>query len=115
MNALQAKAPELKLDVRPAPERTCPQAGCVAVAVSALVIHMEGGCMVAGMVQPKGVESGPSIYPWIGKYTLKGEPAFREAPESFVTITDFAPCDGLDWSAAMEQMSEIAEAALAGR
>jgi hypothetical protein len=87
--------PGREVDVRPEPERVCPQAGCKAVAVGALLVHTEQACAVVGVLSPPG-RSPATLVPWAGKVTTK-QPTipFREYPESYVTILDFQRCDAL--------------------
>ncbi len=87
--------PDREVDVRPEPERVCPQAGCKAVAVGALLVHTEQACAVVGLVNPAG-RSPATLVPWAGKVTTQ-QPTipFRAYPESYVTILDFQRCDAL--------------------
>lgn len=88
-------APEAAIDVRPAPERVCPRGGCKTVAVGAVLAHREGGCVVIATVSPEG-ESPATLVPVAGQVSLKSPTApFREPPEGFVQVLDFASCDGI--------------------
>ena len=87
--------PGRSMDLRPAPERVCPMAGCKAVSVGVLLLHQEGGCAAVALVSRPGA-SPAALVPWSGKVTLKvQEAAFRSPPESLVTVNDFAPCGRL--------------------
>ena len=94
LKALVAQAlPGRPLDVRPEPERVCPQAGCQAMTVGVLLARKGSGCIVVALLSRPG-KALTRLVPWVGKVKLKQEwVPFREAPESFLTIKDFAPCD----------------------
>jgi hypothetical protein len=103
-------APGATVDVRPAPERVCPREGCKAVAVGAVLAHKDGGCVVVATVSAPG-ESAAKLIPLAGKVKLKADSApFREPPESFVQVLDFASCADvaaqLDTSALAAALSE---------
>lgn len=85
-------APGKPIDVRPEPERVCGQDGCLAMTVGAALLEVGGGCAVVGLVAGPGT-SPTKIVPWIGEVKIaQNEVAFREPPESQVTITDGVPC-----------------------
>jgi len=87
---VDANAP---IDVRPAPQRTCPKKGCAGVAVGALVLWSGNGCAILALVSPPGQEP-TSIIPWSGKVQLKKQSVgFRSPPEDQVTTEDMVPCD----------------------
>ena len=87
--------PDRPVDVRPAPERVCPQAGCKAMTVGALLVHTGQACAVVALVSGPG-RSAVHLLPWAGKVTLKQQTLpFREYPESHVTILDFQRCGAL--------------------
>ena len=82
-------------DVRPAPERVCPQAGCKGVALGVLLIHKGAGCAAVALVSTPG-RSPTRLIPWVGELTLKRDMvAFRDPPESEVVVRDFVPCTEL--------------------
>jgi hypothetical protein len=84
--------PGKPVDVRPEPERVCRQAGCKAMSVGALIVRKQRGCVVLAVISRPG-PSPARLIPWVGKVTLKIlDVPFRQPPESFVTIDDFAPC-----------------------
>ncbi len=87
--------PERAVDVRPEPERVCPQAGCKAMTVGALLVNSGEACAVIGLISGPG-RAPAQMIPWAGKVDLK-QPAvpFREHPESFVTLRDFQRCKSL--------------------
>ena len=86
-------APGKPLDVRPEPERVCGKDGCLAMTVGAALVEVGGGCAVVGLVARPGT-SPTKIVPWVGEVKLAtNEVAFREPPESQVTIVDAMPCD----------------------
>jgi hypothetical protein len=82
-------------DVRPAPERVCPQAGCKGVALGVLLVHNGTGCAAVALISTPG-RSATRLVPWVGELTLKKDVVpFREPPESQVVIRDFALCTEL--------------------
>lgn len=90
-----------KIDMRPEPERVCPQKGCKAKTLGVLLLHRGGGCTAIALVGQPG-KSPTKLVPWAGVVTLKkDEVPFRDYPESEVTIRDAVPCG--------ELMSKLAE------
>ncbi|MFT4623479.1 MAG: hypothetical protein ACI8PZ_002135 [Myxococcota bacterium] len=90
--AVRSDLPDLPLDVRPMPERACPEwKGCRAVAVGVVLVHQEGGCAAAVTVAAPGV-SPTALLPWAGDLVLEPSVPFRVAPESGVQVNDFVPC-----------------------
>lgn len=84
-----------EIDVRPEPERVCPQSGCEAATLGVLLAHGGGGCTAVALVSKPG-KSPARLVPWAGVVTLKAEEVpFREYPESQVKIRDAVPCDQL--------------------
>lgn len=97
-------------DRRPSPERVCPRAGCVGVAVSALLLHRGGGCAAVLLVSAPGTPE-QRLVPWVGGVTLKSPTVpFREAPEGAVSVTDFVKCDRV--AALMAEPAPTVDAAL---
>ena len=89
---IKTSVPGRAIDIRPEPERVCPQAGCKGVSVGALLVHHEEGCAVVALIGQPG-RSSVRMVPWAGKVILKSETVpFREPPESYVTIRDLVPC-----------------------
>ncbi len=87
--------PPAKVDVRPAPERVCPRAGCKAVSVGALLTRAGKGCAVLALVSGPG-ESPATIVPWAGVVQLdRVEVPFREPPERQVQVDDYVRCTDL--------------------
>lgn len=83
------------VDLRPEPERVCPQTGCQAVSVGALLVHQGDACLVVGLVSGPG-QSPATLVPWVGQVDLRATSVpFREPPESWITIRDFQPCASL--------------------
>lgn len=77
---------------RPAPERVCPREGCVARSYGAVVARNAGGCTVVVVVGEPGPEP-LQLVPWAGSVRLSSERvAFREPPESAITVTEHAKC-----------------------
>jgi hypothetical protein len=109
--------PGRAIDVRPDPERTCPQAGCAAVALGVLIVRDGDGCAVVGFVMPPGTTEATTLVPWAGGLTLKRSAIpFRAHPESEVSVSDFGRCNDLPASLA-EHEADVAAAltAAAGR
>lgn len=87
--------PGSEIDVRPEPERVCPQGGCEGISVGALLMREDGGCAVVALVGGPG-RSPVRLVPLVGRIRLNGPfVPFREPPESKVTITDFGRCSSL--------------------
>lgn len=81
--------------LRPEPERVCPQDGCRAVSLGAVLGHHEGGCFAVGLV---GLPDAGHIrmVPWAGEVlATRRHVAHREPPESELVVTEFVPCDDL--------------------
>jgi hypothetical protein len=98
------------IDVRPEPERTCPKAGCAAVALGVLIVRQGDGCAVVGFVMPPGTSDPTTLVPWTGDLTLKQTTIpFRAYPESEVVVSDYGPCDDLPGSLG-EHEAEVAAA-----
>ncbi|MEM6925688.1 MAG: hypothetical protein AAF602_02070 [Myxococcota bacterium] len=94
-NRLYAAAAEVvpyrRVDVRPEPERVCPRDGCRAPAVSVMIGHQEGGCVVVGLLQPPG-PTPPVAWSVSGEVELIEPLAFRTPPENAVVVREFTPC-----------------------
>ena len=87
--------PGRPIDVRPEPERVCPQAGCKGVVLGAVVVHNGDACIAVATISGPG-RSAQTLVPWAGQVDLKQLTVpFREPPESFLTIRDFAKCSML--------------------
>ncbi len=85
--------PGRPLDVRPEPERVCPQAGCQAMTVGVLLARKGKGCIAVALLSRPG-QALTRLVPWVGKVKLKQEwVPFRKPPETYLTINDFTPCD----------------------
>jgi hypothetical protein len=87
--------PDAAVDVRPEPERVCPQNGCKAITVGILLTRSKDACAAFALVSGSGT-SPARIVTWagdakIGQDTVK----FREPPENQVKITDFVRCSSL--------------------
>lgn len=92
LRALASERYREQVDVRPAPERVCPRQGCRAPTLSAVVTVKGESCAVIATFAPAGT-SATRLVPWVGGAEVKGgEVPFREPPESYATITDFAKC-----------------------
>ena len=101
-SALRAIAQRLgrPLDVRPEPQRVCPQAGCEAMSIGAVLLKSGTGCAVVATVAQAG--SSPSrLVPWAGDIELRATVVpFREPPEAQVRVLDFVACSDLSTSLA---------------
>jgi hypothetical protein len=83
------------IEVRPSPERSCPQDGCEATSVSAVIVTRGKGCAVAALVGGPG-KSPSRFVPWAGAVTFTSETVpFREPPEEQVKVSDYASCEKL--------------------
>lgn len=99
-------------DVRPAPERVCPQAGCKGVSLGVLLVHKAEGCAAVALVSRPG-RSAAQLVPWAGKVTVKRDfVPFREPPESEIVVHDFVPCG--DLAAALSEKEPAVRAAVRG-
>ena len=93
--AIASKKYEGKIDMRPSPERVCPQTGCKASTLGVLLTHRGGGCTAIALVSKPG-KAPARLVPWAGVVELaKDTVEFRAYPESQVTINDAVPCDKL--------------------
>ena len=87
--------PGRPIDVRPEPERVCPQGGCRAMGVGALLLREQNGCAVIALLSRPGT-SPTTMIRWAGRIRMPGRAVpFREPPESYITVTDFTPCPDL--------------------
>lgn len=107
---VELEAPGVTVDLRPAPERVCPRAGCKAVAVGAVLHHREGGCVAVATVSDPG-PSVAALVPWGGLVELKQPTTpFRDPPENALVVKDFAAC--ADLGAATAPRDEAVRAAV---
>ncbi|MFO0619618.1 MAG: hypothetical protein U0414_43950 [Polyangiaceae bacterium] len=90
-----ATLPDAPLELRPEPERVCAQAGCEGVSVGAVLTKRERGCALVVVVGPPGPNTTLKLVPWLGVIKQKGDPPFREPPESFITIQEYGDCNKL--------------------
>lgn len=100
--ALQAIGGRLgrPVDVRPEPQRVCPQAGCAAMSIGAVLLKSGTGCAVVATVAQPGT-SPARLVPWAGDVELRATVVpFREPPEAQVRVLDFVPCSDLSTSLA---------------
>ncbi len=92
---VQRNLPGHSLDIRPEPERVCPQGGCKAPSIGILLSRKQQGCLVLALIAKPG-ESATKIVPWAGEVRLKADTvAFREYPEMQITVADYVPCTSL--------------------
>ncbi len=89
---VNATLPERPADVRPEPERVCPKKGCRGATAGALLLRKASSCVVIGLFAGPG-RAPTMMVPWVGEVRLKTNVvAFREPPESEVTVVDWALC-----------------------
>lgn len=87
--------PNRKIDLRPFPERVCPQSGCTVPALGVVLASVGTGCTVVVTLSPPG-RSDSTLRAWAGEVELQGGLVpFREAPESRITVKDMAICADL--------------------
>ncbi len=97
-----------KIDMRPEPERVCPQSGCDGATLGVLLAHGGGGCTAVALVAEAG-QSPSKLVPWAGLVRLKREEVgFRDYPESALTIKDAVPCDDLAKALAAKEADILA-------
>ena len=102
--------PGRPVDVRPEPERVCPQGGCRTVNVGVLLLREQAGCAVLALVGGAG-RSAISIVPWAGDVELRSATVpFRDPPEDEVRVKDFTPCGEI--LGALSQREAEVEAAI---
>ncbi len=85
-----------RVEIRPEPERTCPERGCRAVAASLVLGHRDSGCvLLLALGEPDG---GPVRLRQIAGAVDIDRPVlqFREPPERGFVITEFASCASLE-------------------
>jgi hypothetical protein len=107
--------PQLSVDIRPEPERVCPRVGCAAMTVGALLARDRFGCVVVALVSRPG-QAPATLVPWVGTVDLETNVvAFREPPESSVTIRDWAECAALETDLQSKKQELVAAIAAAAR
>jgi len=107
---VQRNLPGRSLDVRPEPERVCPQGGCKAPSIGILLSREQQGCLVLALISKPG-ESPTKIVPWAGDVRLKSDIVpFREYPEGQITVADYVPCTAL--LSTMDENEEVVMRAL---
>jgi len=96
LRAIAERAAEGRpVDVRPEPQRVCPQGGCEAAAVGAVVLRADTGCAVVATASLPG-PTPARLVPWAGQVELaEHNVPFREPPEQHIRVTDFVPCSDL--------------------
>jgi len=110
-------APGVVAEVRPRPERVCPQEGCRAVSVGLMLGEQGGGCALVATVSAPG-PSSQRLVPLAGDVVLASPTAaFRQAPEQLVTVSELAPCAeivaALDLAPLEAALSEVLAASVA--
>lgn len=101
------------VDVRPFPQRVCPQVGCRAVAVGVMLGHQDGGCVAVGIVGPPG-DANRTLVPWAGSLRLPNDQIpFRQQPEQRAVISEFVPCGQLPAALDSGPLEAAIQAALA--
>ena len=107
---VQRNLPGRSLDIRPEPERVCPQGGCKAPSIGILLSREQQGCLVLALISKPG-ESATKIVPWAGDVRLKSDTVpFREYPEGQITVADYVPCTAL--LSTMDENEEVVMRAL---
>ncbi len=107
---VQRNLPGRSLDIRPEPERVCPQGGCKAPSIGILLSREQQGCLVLALISKPG-ESPTKIVPWAGDVRLKSDTVpFREYPEGQITVADYVPCTAL--LSTMDENEEVVMRAL---
>ena len=102
--------PYRRVDVRPSPQRVCPRSGCRAPAVSVMIGHREGGCVIVGFLHPPGPVDP---HPWAigGQVDLLATLDFRDPPERSIVVREFLPCayveSGFDEAAVVEGLRAL--------
>lgn len=93
---VETALPGRPVDMRPAPERECPKAGCLGLSIGAVLAHKDGGCVVGALLG--GPEIAPrTLVPWAGGFSVKTQSIpFREPAESYIEIGDFANCSDMN-------------------
>ncbi len=80
------------VDVRPEPQRACPQGGCAGVAVGAVLLKSGEACAVVATVSRSG-PTASQLVAWAGEVELRNHNVpFREPPENHINVVDFLPC-----------------------
>jgi len=101
------------LDVRPEPQRACPQSGCLGTSIGIVLLQNGSGCAAAVTVSLPG-QSPARLVPWAGALRLRNTMVpFREPPESQISVQDFGRCTELRGTAG-EATAEIEQAVREG-
>ena len=86
------------LDVRPEPQRVCPQSGCLGASLGAVLLQSGTGCAVVATISRAGTAPA-RLVAWAGDVELRQTMVpFREPPEQQVRVVDFAACSDLETS-----------------
>jgi len=91
---IERELPGRPLDIRPEPERVCPANGCLGTSIGVLLVRVKDGCAAVLQVGRPG-RSPARQEVWAGVMSIALQVPFREPPESYVTVSDFVPCDAL--------------------
>lgn len=104
-----ATLPGRPIELRPKPERSCPQGGCNGLSVGVLIANVQEGCAAVALIGQPG-QTPRRLIPWAGRIERKAMSVpFRDPPESQITVTEFVPCAQL--GAALEKGKDaVAEA-----
>ena len=102
--------PGVAIELRPEPQRACPQAGCLAIAVSLVLVHREDGCAAAVTVSPPGRVPGRLLAWSHGVQVRSASVPFRSPPESQLSVRDYRRCDSI--VSELSQNTEAIEAAI---
>lgn len=107
----------VKIDMRPEPERVCPKQGCKSVSLGILFAKASGGCSIMALVSAPGA-SPQRIVLWSpGLVKLSQDTVgFREPAERVVKVPDYGSCAALPGDlAGKDKDVEAAIRAAAGR
>ena len=108
--SIERALPGRPIDVRPRPERVCPQDGCDGMPINVLFNRNGNSCIVVALIGTPG--SNPiKLMPWAGAVEFKSDTVpHRDPPENQVVIKDFVPCDAV--IQAMTDNDSFVEAAI---
>jgi len=108
--SVERALPGKPIDVRPKPERVCPQDGCVGMPINVLFNRNGNSCMVVALIGTPG-SSPVKLMPWAGAVEFKSDTVpHRDPPENQVVIKDYVPCDAV--IQAMTDNNSFVEAAI---
>ena len=108
--SIERALPGKPIDVRPKPERVCPQEGCDGMPINVLFNRNGNSCMVVALIGTPGANP-VRLMPWAGTTEFKSDSVpHRDPPENQVVIKDYVPCDAV--IQAMTDNNSFIEAAI---